>query len=136
MFSPGSLDAASSSMMSAATPSSSNSGRDFTPSSHFIPAFSTASTADKKHSRLLENDVISQSGRMHSPSFLELPTLKHVSKAFRIEIWFLSHSPGEMKLWVNYRHDLIKIILTDANHKVPFPNSISRWHDIVQWANF
>ena len=31
-------------------------------------------------------------------SFLELPTLKHVSKAFRIELWFLTNSPGEFIL--------------------------------------
>ena len=28
-------------------------------------------------------------------SYLELPTLEHVSKAFRIEIWFLTHSQGK-----------------------------------------
>lgn len=30
-----------------------------------------------------------------TPSFLELPTLKHVSKAFHIEVWFMTHSSGK-----------------------------------------
>ena len=82
-------------MMSAATPSSSNFINDFTSNSFYIPAFSSTSSSTKKNSKTLENNVINHGGLIHSPSFLELPTMKHVSKAFHIEMWFLSHSPGK-----------------------------------------
>ena len=47
-------------------------------SAEYVPAFQSSKTS---------------SGQLES-SFLELPTLKHVSKAFRIELWFLTHSRG------------------------------------------
>ena len=47
------------------------------PNSMFVPAFKSKAA---------------------STSYLELPTLKHVSKAFLIEIWFLTHSHGKFPL--------------------------------------
>ena len=46
-------------------------------------------------------------------SYLELPTLEHVSKAFRIEIWFLTHSQGkyEMTFWHFCLKDLSNFVL-------------------------
>ena len=32
-------------------------------------------------------------------SFIELPTLRHVGKAFHIEVWFLSHHPEGLILY-------------------------------------
>ena len=90
----GILDPSSSSMMSAATPSSSNFIRDFTSNSFYIPAFSSTSRSIKKNLNTIENNAVKHGGLIHVPSFLELPTMKHVSKAFHIEIWFLSVSPG------------------------------------------
>ena len=83
-------------MMSAATPSSSNFVHDFTTNSFYIPSFTPIANLKGLNPNSIENNVIGQhvGGPAFSPSFLELPTLSHVSKAFHIEIWFLSHSPG------------------------------------------
>ena len=83
-------------MQSAATPSSSNFVHDFTSNSFYIPSFSSIPNSIGKNINSIEANVVNvHGGPIHSPSFLELPTMKHVSKAFHIEIWFLSHSPGK-----------------------------------------
>ena len=52
-------------------------------SAEYVPAF--------------ESSKVSSVGAQLESSFLELPTLKHVSKAFRIELWFLTHSRGSSR---------------------------------------
>ena len=91
----GPRDPSSSSMMSAATPSSPNFIHDFTSNSFYIPSFSAIPNSIGNSPNSMENNVIHHGGPIHSPSFLELPTMKHVSKAFHIEIWFISHSPSK-----------------------------------------
>lgn len=56
-----------------------------TPTSSYVPAFSNGHRPAP----------LSAS----QPSFLELPTLRHVSKAFHIEVWFLTHRPNGMILY-------------------------------------
>ena len=88
-------DPSSASMQSAATPSSSNFVHDFTLNSFYVPSFSSTPNSIRKNPNSIESNVVNvHGGPLRSPSFLELPTLKHVSKAFHIEVWFLSHSPG------------------------------------------
>ena len=117
-------------MMSAATPSSSNFIHDFTSRSTFIPAFS----ATKENSEnVLANDVRSQTGIMHSPSFLELPTLKHVSKAFQIEVWFLAYIPGNLPcIATNCKIILLSSSQSNLSPLLLHKNTISyRWHDFI-----
>ena len=72
---------------------SSNSGRSDTiersPYSAYIPLFTQSLKHDGGNTLYSPVD----------PSYLELPTLKHVSKAFVIEIWFLTRSYDGMLLY-------------------------------------
>lgn len=56
------------------------------PVSAFVPAFANG---------LQRPNSLSAS----QPSFLELPTLSHVSKAFHIELWFLARRPNGLLLY-------------------------------------
>ena len=126
-------DLSSSSMMSAATPSSSHRILDFTTNSFYIPSFSSiANTIESNPNSIESKHALIHGGPLHSPSFLELPAMKYVSKAFHIEIWFITHSKGN--LWICY------VSTYGLNAKIIFRRHVHllwlyRWYDFVQRTN-
>ena len=81
------------------------------PLSAFVPAFSNGKIPNPSSS--------SSSSASQSPSFLELPTLNHVGKAFHIEIWFLCQQPNGLILYngqnTNGNGDFLSINLVEGH---------------------
>jgi hypothetical protein len=86
------------------------------------------------------------------PSFLELPTISHVGKAFHIEVWFLCHRPNGLLLYngqnSNGNGDFLSINLVNghvqlrydlgsgmANLTSPERVTFGEWHSVKVTRN-
>ena len=112
------------------------------PVSAFVPAFTNGPPASNAHNSFITSQ----------PSFLELPPLSHVSKAFHIEVWFLCQRPDGLILY-NGQHsngngDFLSINLVNghvqfrydlgsgyANLTTPEKVSQGEWHSVIVTRN-